>query len=133
MNMLEGFKKVNLTSGLPYVSITDNGITFSKNAVIKMGKPKNVVLLMNEEKKMIAVQICDANEEGSIQFFKNIKSINVRINNKDFIYTLSRLMNWNIKEEGYRILGDWYENEQVMIFDLTKAALLGEKENENDD
>ena len=131
--MLEGFKKVNLTSGLPYVSITDNGITFSKNAVIKMGKPKNVVLLMNEEKKMIAVQICDANEEGSIQFFKNIKSINVRINNKDFIYTLSRLMNWNIKEEGYRILGDWYENEQVMIVDLTKAALLGEKENENDD
>ena len=131
--MLEGFKKVNLTSGLPYVSITDNGITFSKNAVIKMGKPKNVVLLMNEEKKMIAVQICDANEEGSIQFFKNIKSINVRINNKDFIYTLSRLMNWNINEEGYRILGDWYENEQVMIFDLTKAALLGEKENENDD
>ena len=133
MNRWEGFKKVNLTSGLPYVSITDNGITFSKNAVIKMGKPKNVVLLMNEEKKMIAVQICDANEEGSIQFFKNIKSINVRINNKDFIYTLSRLMNWNIKEEGYRILGDWYENEQVMIFDLTKAALLGEKENENDD
>lgn len=131
--MLEGFKKVNLTSGLPYVSITDNGMTFSKNAVIKMGKPKNVVLLMNEEKKMIAVQICDANEEGSIQFFKNIKSINVRINNKDFIYTLSRLMNWNIKEEGYRILGDWYENEQVMIFDLTKATLLGEKENENDD
>lgn len=131
--MLEGFKKVNLTSGLPYVSITDNGMTFSKNAVIKMGKPKNVVLLMNEEKKMIAVQICDANEEGSIQFFKNIKSINVRINNKDFIYTLSRLMNWNIKEEGYRILGAWYENEQVMIFDLTKAALLGEKENENDD
>ena len=131
--MLEGFRKVNLTSGLPYVSITDNGITFSKNAVTKMGKPKNVVLLMNEEKKMIAVQICDANEEGSIQFFKNIKSINVRINNKDFIYTLSRLMNWNIKEEGYRILGDWYENEQVMIFDLTKAALLGEKENENDD
>lgn len=118
---------------MPYVSITDNGMTFSKNAVIKMGKPKNVVLLMNEEKKMIAVQICDANEEGSIQFFKNIKSINVRINNKDFIYTLSRLMNWNIKEEGYRILGDWYENEQVMIFDLTKAALLGEKENENDD
>ena len=131
--MLQGFRQVNLTSGLPYVSITDNGITFSKNAVIKMGKPKNVVLLMNEEKKMIAVQICDANEEGSIQFFKNIKSINVRINNKDFIYTLSRLMNWNIKEEGYRILGDWYENEQVMIFDLTKAALLGEKENENDD
>ena len=131
--MLEGFKKVNLTSGLPYVSITDNGITFSKNAVIKMGKPKNVVLLMNEEKKMIAVQICDANEEGSIQFFKNIKSINVRINNKDFIYTLSRLMNWNIKEEGYRILGDWYENEEVTIFELTIAALLGEKENENDD
>ena len=129
--MLEGFKKVNLTSGLPYVSITENGMTFSKNAVIKMGKPKNVVLLINEEKKMIAVKICDTNEEGSIQFFKSIRSINVRINNKDFIYTLSRLMNWNIKEEGYRVLGDWYENEKVMIFDLTKAALLGEKENDD--
>lgn len=130
--MLEKFKKVNLTAGLPYVSITDNGMTFSKNAVVKMGKPKYVVLLINEDDKMIAIQICDENEESAIQFAKNIKSINVRINNKDFLNTLSRLMNWELKEEGYRVLGDWYESEQVMIFDLTKGTPIGEKDNENE-
>ena len=131
--MLENFKKVNLTSGLPYVSITDNGMTFSKNAVIKMGRPKHVILLLNEEDKMIAIQISDGNEEGTIQFARNTKNINVRINNKDFLNTLSRLMEWDLKKEGYRVLGDWYEKEQVMIFDLTKGILIGEKDNENDD
>jgi len=131
--MLEKFKKVNLTAGLPYVSITDNGMTFSKNAVVKMGKPKYVVLLINEDDKMIAIQICDENEESAIQFAKNTKSINVRINNKDFLNTLSRLMNWDLKEEGYRVLGEWYESEQVMIFDLTKVTPIGEKDNENVD
>ncbi len=131
--MFENFKKINLTTGLPYISITNNGITFSKSSVIKMGKPSYVVFLISEEEKKIAVQICDKEEESAVQFFRNTKNMNVRINNKDFLNSLSRLMNWNLEEEGYRILGEWYDSEKAMLIDLTKATAIGEKDNESVD
>lgn len=131
--MFENFKKVNLTTGLPYMSITDNGITFSKNAVVKMGKPNYVLLLINEADKQLAIKTCEKEEESAIQFAKSAKVINVRWNNKDFLNTLSRLMDWNLKEKGYRILGEWYDNEQAMLFELEKAILIGDKDNETDD
>lgn len=34
--MLDGFKVVNSTMGLPFVSFTNNGATFSKSALVKM-------------------------------------------------------------------------------------------------
>ncbi len=131
--MLENFKKVNLTIGLPYMSVTDNGVAFSKSAIIKMGKPEFVALLMNEETKQIAIKICDKSKDGSLQFAKNAKTASVRWNNKDFLNTLSKMMDWNLKEGGYRILGEWFNDEQAMIFDLTKANAIGDKDTESDD
>lgn len=128
--MFENFKKINLTTGLPYLSITDNGVNFSKSVIVKMGKPSFVELLMNEDEKQIAVRVCDKDEEGAIQFVKNTKTVNVRWNNKDFLNTLSRMMDWNLKEEGYRVLGDWYDSEQAMLFDLSKATSIGDKDDE---
>ncbi|RMC97793.1 hypothetical protein D9O40_14275 [Clostridium autoethanogenum] len=132
---IENFKKVNLTTGLPYMSITRNGITFSKNVIIKMGRPAYVELLMNDADKQIAIKVCDENEEDAIQFVKSKKTINVRWNNKDFLNTLSKMMGWSLDKGGYRVLGDWYDNEKAMLFELSKAkaTLIGEKENESDD
>lgn len=131
--MFEKFKKVNLTTGLPYLSITDNGVTFSKSVIVKMGKPSFVELLMNEDDKQIAVRVCNKDEDGAIQFVKNAKTVNVRWNNRDFLNTLSKMMDWNLKEEGYRVLGDWYDSEQAMLFDLTKATSIGDKDNDTDE
>ena len=36
--MLEGFKQYNMTIGTASVSITENGIAFSKTTIIKMDK-----------------------------------------------------------------------------------------------
>lgn len=131
--MFEKFKKVNLTTGLPYLSITDNGVTFSKSVIVKMGKPSFVELLMNQDDKQIAIRVCKKDEEGAIPFVKNAKAVNVRWNNRDFLNTLSKMMDWDLKEEGYRVLGDWYDSEQAMLFDLTKATSIGDKDNDTDE
>lgn len=131
--MFENFKKVNLTIGLPYMSITDNGVTFSKSVVVKMGRPNYVVLLMNEDDNQIAIKVANKDEEASIQFVKNAKTINVRWNNKDFLNTISKMMDWNLKEQSYRVLGEWYDDEQAMLFDLSKSSIIGDKDNESDD
>lgn len=131
--MLEGFKIVNLTIGLPYVSFTNNGVTFSKSILIKMDQPEYVVLMMNEQQKKVAIQICEKDTPGAAKFAKDKKVLNVRWNNKDFLNTVSRLMDWNLKEDGYRVLGEWYEQEKVMIFDLSEAEKINGRNNESDD
>ena len=48
MSLLENFKTFNFNEGVPYVSVTSNGITFNKDVVMKLDYPKYVVLLIDE-------------------------------------------------------------------------------------
>ena len=58
MSILDSFVSYNFNAGVPYVSITNNGMTFNKAVVIKLGYPKYVVLLVDAEGKRVAVQAC---------------------------------------------------------------------------
>jgi len=124
--MLEGFKKVNMVTGLPSLSITKNGITFNKPSIVKLGKPAYVYLLQNEEKRKLAVQVCDEKDSDAVPFLKDTdKSVlSVRWNNSDLLKTISQWMDWDLDNEGYRVEGDYYKEESAMIFDLNQAKKL---------
>jgi hypothetical protein len=130
MEMLSGFKTVNLTIGLPYLSITANGITFNKTCIVKLGKPSHVLLMMNDETKQLAIQVCDAENDEATPFLRNEgkATLSVRWNNKDFLNTLSKLMDWDLNECGYKVNGEYLSDENAMLFDLNSATVLGEKE-----
>jgi len=55
MSILEGFKTFNFNEGVPYISVTKHGITFSKGVVMKLNYPKYVVLLINKNSKQVLV------------------------------------------------------------------------------
>ena len=67
-------------------------LTFNKSAIVKLGKPSSVKLLMNKASRMIAVQPCDDSDENATPFFKAKKSglITVRWNNGELISTISK-------------------------------------------
>lgn len=124
MGMLDGFEKVILFTGIPYVSVTRNGITFNKPTIIKLGSPSHVELLINKREKQIAIRVCDVSDDAAAAFYKNKgkKVMNVRWNNKDLLTTLSNMMGWDLDAtDGYRIDGKYYEDENVMIYDLKQA------------
>ena len=124
MGMLDGFEKVILFTGIPYVSVTRNGITFNKPTIIKLGSPSHVELLINKREKQIAIRVCDGSDDAAAAFYKNKgkKVMNVRWNNKDLLTTLSNMMGWDLDAtDGYRIDGKYYENENAMIYDLKEA------------
>ncbi len=124
MGMLDGFEKVILFAGVPYVSVTRNGITFNKPTIIKLGFPSQVELLINKQECQIAIRPCDVSNEAATAFYKNKdkKVMNVRWNNKDLLTTLSAMMGWDLDTtDGYRIDGKYYEDENVMIYDLRQA------------
>lgn len=131
LNMLEGFKPISLTVGLPYVSITSNGVTFNKTSIVKLGCPSHVILMINEDNKQIAIQSCNETDENATQFLKNNDKnfITVRWNNKDLLNTLSKLIGWDLSKFNYRIDGDYLSNENAMIFDLKKAVQIEKDKN----
>lgn len=62
MSLLENFKAFNFNEGVPYVSVTSNGMTFNKSVIMKLGYPEHVLLLIDEETKRIAVQPCNTRD-----------------------------------------------------------------------
>ena len=70
MSILDGFKSFNFYEGVPYVSITKNGVTFNKAVIMKLNYPANVVLLINAEEKVIAIQKCTPDVKNSTTFYK---------------------------------------------------------------
>ena len=124
--MLEGFKVINLTVGLSSISITQNGLTFNKTSIVKLGCPSHVLLMLNETDKMLAVQVSDEDNENSTPFYKSKKSgfITVRWNNRDLLHTISKMMAWDLAETGYKIDGEYLSEENAIIFNLNNATRI---------
>ena len=108
MTMLEGFKPFNFSEGVPYVSITNNGMTFNKSVVMKLDYPEQVVLLIDAS------------------FYKEKKNnvISVRWNGRDLLNTIQAMMGWNLSKGGFRIEGTLLKADHAMLFDLNAAAEL---------
>ena len=104
---LSNFKTFDFSEGVPYVSITNNGITFNKSVIMKMKYPAYVRLLINETDKQIAVQTCDEHDDKSVQFYKEKSNgvLSVRWNAKDLINTISRICDWDLSQLSYRVNG----------------------------
>ena len=122
--MLEGYKKITLYSGSSFISVTNNGITFNKNAIQRLKMPEHVVFLLNSAEKKIAVQVCDdATDKDAILFCQNGKEYKngLRINNRELQQQLASMMSWNLKDKNYRIDGIYLGAESAMIFDMNSA------------
>ena len=123
---LSNFSVFDFKEGVPYVSITSNGLTFNKSVIMKLHYPEFVILLINNESKQIAVQACDDTNEKAVQFYKEKANgvISVRWNAKDLINTISRMCEWDLSQVSYRVNGVLIPEQSLMLFDLTDAITL---------
>ena len=123
---LSNFKTFDFSEGVPYVSITNNGITFNKSVIMKMKYPAYVRLLINETDKQIAVQTCDEHDDKSVQFYKEKSNgvLSVRWNAKDLINTISRICDWDLSQLSYRVNGILISEMKLMLFDLNDAVTM---------
>lgn len=125
--MLEGFKAFNFNEGVPYVSVTTNGVTFNKSVVVKLDYPEYVILLIDEEGQRIAVQRCDSDTPNATSFYnpmKKTKVISVRWNGRDLLNTIKDMMHWDLSNGGFRAEGTFLKEEQAVLFDLKTSTEL---------
>ena len=121
---LSKFKTFDFSEGVPYVSVTSNGLTFNKSVIMKMNYPPYVQLLINEEDKQIALQICQENDEKAVSFYREKANgvLSVRWNSKDLIQTVARLCGWDLKNKSYRVPGIMIPDASLMLFEMTDAT-----------
>lgn len=126
LGVLDDFVVFDFNEGVPYLSITKNGVTFNKAVTLKLGTPRYVRLLINATKKNVAIQVCDENEEKAAQFYRpNAKDIfSVRWSGRDLLNTLRELLDDDLQNHGFRVDGVLLRGEHAMLFDLNKAVLL---------
>lgn len=127
MAILDSFVSYNFNAGVPYISVTRNGLTFSRAVVIKLGYPKHVVLLVDADGKRIAVQACDDTTPNAVAFYKEKKSkvISVRWNGRDLLNTIQEITGWDLNQgSGYRVDGLLLKSENAVLFDLKEAKPL---------
>lgn len=122
----EDFKCFDFNEGVPYVSVTNNGLTFNKAVIMKMEYPAYVRLLINEKGKQMAIQKCNEGDEKAAQFFREKSNgvLSVRWNSKDLIQTIARLNGWDLTKESYRINGILIPEDSLMLFDLNEATVM---------
>lgn len=127
MSLLEGFKPFNFNEGVPYVSVTSNGMTFNKSVIMKLDYPEHVILLIDEKSKRIAVQACPPDTSNAAPFYNKERKKNVlsvRWNGRDLLNTIQSIMNWDLTQCGYRIDGILLKDDHAMLFDLNRASEL---------
>ena len=121
--MLEGFEIYNMTTGSASISVSENGIGFSKSTVARLEKSPFARVFIDRKTNRIAVQASLNNENGAVPFFNNQKSGAVRWNNKELLKTLAQMMSCDFTKKVYKIDGDYLPDEKAMVFDLNKAVL----------
>ena len=123
---LSNFKTFDFSEGVPYISITSNGVTFNKSVIMKMKYPAYVKLLINETEKQIAVQACGEHDDKSVQFYKEKSNgvLSVRWNAKDLINTIARICDWDLSQLSYRVNGVLVPEMNLMLFDLNEAVTM---------
>ena len=127
MSLLDNFEPFNFNEGVPYVSITNNGMTFNKSVIMKLDYPERVRLLIDEETKRIAVQTCTQDTPNAAVFYnreKKSNTLSVRWNGRDLLNTIQEITHWDLSKCGYRVDGVLLKEDQAMLFDLTHASEL---------
>lgn len=121
--MIEGFEKYNIAIGTSSVSISVNGVAFSKAAVVRMNKCEYVTFYIDSINKRIAIQKSSENEDGAIRFYRGQKNVSVRWNSKELLKTIFSMMGWKYQKGiVYKADGEYSPNNNAMIFDLKKAT-----------
>ena len=121
---LSGFAVFDFSEGIPYFSVTSNGVTFNRAVTLKLGTPAFVRLLINESTRQVALQVCDESTPKAVAFYKPKTNgvLSVRWNAQDLVATFKRLME-SYLQHGFRVNGELVEN-GLMVFDLNTAKAL---------
>ena len=134
MSRLDGFKVYSRNDGGKiFISVTNYGVTFSKTSVEKLNYPEYVHVLFDDNGNM-AISPCAQDNEARV-FVRNRDNVRagfVRWNDKKLINYMIKLGGLKIGSKGIRMGGEYFPDENIVIYNLKDYAQINQKEEENE-
>ena len=121
MGRLDGYEVYTRNfGGNIFISVTNYGVTFSKASVESLDYPNYVQVLFDRRDFNMAIKPCEQNSEARI--FVRDRNANragfVRWNDKKLIRYMIELADLQIGEKGIRIKGEYFHDENIIIYHL---------------
>ena len=120
------FQLMEKVAGKPAISVTKNGVGFSKQVLSRLGYAHYVLIYINKVDKKIGIKACDAETPGSMRFVPESKERvdSLRWNNPSFKDDIKSLVSKELAEINFVCDGEYLEEEAALLFDFTKARPL---------
>ncbi len=118
------FKPMDRVAGKASISVTKNSVSFSKQAISKLGYPHFVQIFINKTDGVIGIRACKSDDSNSIKFVnsKKTKVDSIRWSNPEFVSELNSMIVSKDLNDGLTILGEFLEDENALLFDFKKAS-----------
>lgn len=123
------FQLMEKVVGKPAISVTKNGVGFSKQVLSRLGYAHYVLIYINKVDKLIGIKACDGDTPGSMRFVPESKERvdSLRWNNPSFKDDIKSLVSKDLAEINFVCDGEYLEEEAALLFDFTKARPLENK------
>lgn len=122
------FQLIERVAGKPTITITKNGIGFSKQALSRLNYSHYVKMFINKTDKQIGIRVAGKDDLGAIKFVpeKRDKVDSLRINNPAIKEDLRKLVSKDLSYGDFTCEGEFLEDDGIpaLLFDFTKAKPL---------
>lgn len=106
----------------PSVTIRDKKMIFGSLCFVKLGKPEYIRLMFDPKGKRIAVQGSGKKIKDGIYLNPERKCKQFGIYGQGYVPEMCKFMpNWK-SELRYNIIGEYHEEENVLVFDMNTAT-----------
>ena len=123
------FHPMDRVAGKPTISVTKNGVGFSKQTLSMLGYSHYVQIDINKVDKQLAIRPCEKDDQNSIKFvsLNKKKTDSLRWNNPVFTRSIRSLVTAELENDNFVCEGVYLDNDKAMLFDFTKAIHLDVK------
>lgn len=114
-----------ISSGAPYITVSELGLAFNYPAISKLGSPEKVILGFDETNMVIGIKAYkDGMDVKTYEFANRIRNNWIRIGCKDFVKYLSSISKLNFSP-AKKYLAE-YDKEEAILFIIVDSN--GEEE-----
>lgn len=127
MGMLDNFKVIEITktNEPACVIIEDNKMRFTLSAVIELGYPSYIRVLLDDAGQRMAIQVAKGNESNVIKFSddKEKQKKSIVYQNAVMVELIRSVMPSWVKGTKYRAKGILSKEDKAIVFDLKSAEV----------
>lgn len=122
--ILEGFMEVDLEQahGDSVLTVTETNLKFNKATAVELNYPPYIRMLVNAEKKQVAIQTCKESSKNAVKFSKEKEKQKYAVVIKaPALQTAIRKLIAGEGTSSVSFHGELFPNENIIIYDLTKG------------